>query len=112
MKKLLLLILTLCFTGISNASDSKEDLVKKTLQGDYQAQRNLAYSYMNGWDDISKDTIRGCALRKVILLTQAQADIGDYGNEAIDCRKVHPTDNQKVWEYVRGYLVLINENKK
>lgn len=29
MKKLLLLILTLCFTGISHASDSEEDLVKK-----------------------------------------------------------------------------------
>lgn len=28
MKKLLLLILALCFTGISHASDSEEDLIK------------------------------------------------------------------------------------
>lgn len=112
MKKLFLLILALCFTGVSHASDSEEDLIKKTLHGDYQAQRNLAYSYMNGREDVSKDIIRGCALRKVILLTQPKADIGDYGNEAIDCLKVHPTDNKKVWEYVRGYITLINENKK
>ncbi|TQN84379.1 UNVERIFIED_ORG: hypothetical protein FHU00_3960 [Citrobacter freundii] len=112
MKKLFLLILALCFTGVSHASESEESLIKKTLQGDYQAQRNLAYSYMNGWGDISKDIIRGCALRKVILLTNSEADVGDYGNEAVDCRKVHPTDNKKVWDYVKGYIMLINENKK
>lgn len=33
MKKLLLLILALCFTGISHASDSEEDLIKKNITG-------------------------------------------------------------------------------
>lgn len=96
--------------AISKASTESE-LFKKSLKGDYQAQRNLAYSYQSGWgspsdkDYIKPDPIQACAWRKVILLTNPnKSDLTDYANESNECKKVQATDNVKVWSDVRKIL--------
>ncbi|EAT7031343.1 hypothetical protein EGE69_22330 [Salmonella enterica] len=116
MKVMLISFLALCFVGFAQAADTEKDLIAKAMEGDYQAERNLAFSYVQGWghegddDYIPQNVIRGCALRKVILLTSPNADFGDYGNESIDCKKVAPTDNQQVWSIVSAFVQQINQN--
>lgn len=116
MKNILILVLALCFTSLAQAENTEKELIEKSMAGDYQAERNLAFSYMQGWgtegkeDYIPQDVIRGCALRKVILLTSPDADFTDYSNESIDCKKVDPTDNQKVWSIVFAFVQQINKN--
>ncbi|WP_258316979.1 hypothetical protein [Klebsiella variicola] len=109
MKKI---ILSFVFIGsllvaASSMAESQEDMVKKALSGDYQSQRDLAYSYANGWgkssdkDFIPQDAIRACAWRKVLLLSNVhKAEMNDYVNESIDCKEIPPTKNQEVWKLV------------
>ncbi|GJL37190.1 hypothetical protein TUM17576_40100 [Enterobacter hormaechei] len=101
----------------SSAYESK--LTQSALKGDYQSQRNLAYAYSSGSslsdtasdDYVPQDSVKACAWRKVILLSQAKkADFSDYSNESIDCQKVHATDNQAVWSEV--HKVLSDVSKK
>lgn len=65
---------------------------KDALRGDYQAQRNLAYTYAN--DSFSEDDqITACSWRAIILTSQPKANIGDQGNLRIDCSSLN--DEQK-----------------
>ena len=115
-KALSLIIAAISIAPIIASATSTKDLVTKSFAGDYQSQRNLAFSYQNGWgsasdeDYIAPDLIQSCAWRKVILLTNAKkSDSTDYANESIDCKNVHPTENQKVWTEVR---LIISKMKK
>lgn len=101
------------------ASTYESKLTQSALKGDYQSQRNLAYAYSVGSslsntasdDYMPQDSVKACAWRKVILLSQAKkADFSDYSNESIDCQKVHATDNQAVWSLV--HKVVNVETKK
>ncbi|WP_145490471.1 hypothetical protein [Yersinia rohdei] len=103
------LCMALIFTCSATAyAESEKDMVNKALQGDYQVQRNLAHYYMDGRsepDYIPQSPIHACAWRKIIILTSAdKIDAGDFGNESVDCKKVHPTDNEKVWNVVFAAL--------
>ncbi|OVZ94878.1 hypothetical protein CBW58_02055 [Yersinia frederiksenii] len=108
MKRHLFFILLLAgYASSVSAVNNEPDMIKKALSGDYQTQRNLAYSYSAGWgksgdsDFIPQDPIRACAWRKVILLkNQKKADSTDYANESIDCNQIHPTENKDVWKVV------------
>ncbi|WP_246019976.1 hypothetical protein [Limnobaculum zhutongyuii] len=116
-----LILATIVVASFSSHAISAEEypgvlsLLPKALAGDYISQRNLAYSYMNGWGKegangyIPKDPISGCAWRKLILLTNKNADFGDAGNESVDCSKIHPTDNAKVWEKVHAGIQLMSK---
>jgi len=62
------------------------------LRGDYQAQRNLAYTYAN--DSFSPDDqITACSWRAIILTSQPKAGKIDQGNLKIDCSSLN--DKQK-----------------
>lgn len=115
-KSLSLIIAAIAFAPVIATANGANELVAKSIAGDYQAQRNLAYSYQNGWgsssdgDYIAPNPVQACAWRKVILLTNAKkSDSTDYANESIDCKSVHPNENQKVWMEVRG---IISKMKK
>lgn len=65
---------------------------KQALDGDYQAQRNLAFSLSTGSEGYTKDPILACAWRIVILKSgRAKADASDTGNKESDCEgKLNP----------------------
>lgn len=113
-----ILFIFLMFIGFTASANDKGQLemVNKALTGDYQTQRNLAFNYSNGWgsqgeaDFFPKSPVHACAWRKVILLTNTEkSDNSDYGNESIDCKNVHPTDNKAVWTLVFGILQKMNK---
>jgi hypothetical protein len=77
MKKILP-VLALAFCGLASADiDAYSRLEKKAFNGDYQAQRNIAYTLST---DIPHNSILGCAWRIVIL---------ESGNEQVDDSDVH-----------------------
>lgn len=65
--------------------NSYEELEKSALAGDYQAQRNLAYTLTTS---TPHNPILGCAWRIVIVESgSAQVDQSDTGNKQFDCDK-------------------------
>ncbi|ECG1391428.1 TPA_asm: hypothetical protein GNB58_003843 [Salmonella enterica subsp. houtenae serovar 45:g,z51:-] len=100
------------------APQSEIDAIKKAVESGYQSQRNLAFEYSRGWGDagdsdyVPKDIIKSCAWRKIIVLSNHEKlDVTDYSNESIDCKNVHPVDNEKVWQLVFAGLSLIEQAK-
>lgn len=62
-----------------------EELERAALAGDYQAQRNLAYTLTTS---IPHNQILGCAWRIVIVESGTdQVDQSDTGNKQFDCDK-------------------------
>lgn len=62
-----------------------EEMKKAALSGDYQAQRNLAYTLSTG---IPHNAILGCAWRIVIVKSGSpQVDQSDTGNKTFFCEK-------------------------
>lgn len=60
-----------------------ELLEKSAYSGDYQAQRNLAYTLTTG---IPNNPILGCAWRIVIVHSGSESvDQSDTGNKKLDC---------------------------
>ncbi|CNK22906.1 Uncharacterised protein [Yersinia frederiksenii] len=103
MKKYLCMGLILACSATTYA-ESEIDIVQQALKGDYQTQRNLAYSYKQGsgvqGDSgyIPQSAIHACAWRKIIILSNpSKIDDGDFGNEAVDCKAVDVVDNKNVW---------------
>ena len=87
-------VLAIFFSGLSfNVyAASKAEMIAKSMVGDYQSQRNLAYSYTDGWgklgssDYVEKDPVKACAWYKTILATQKnKITDGDIGNESVYC---------------------------
>lgn len=113
MKKLLLTVLACAIALPSFAMTEKaEKEVAKALTGDYQTLRNVAYAMKDGSFGHDKNPISACALRRVILFVNSnQVDMTDYNNEAIDCRAIHPTENQQAWETAITIIKSINASK-
>ena len=76
----------------AGAESEAAGLEKKALDGDYQAQRNLAYYLTTGEEGVKADPVMACAWRIVILKSgHPQADASDTGNKQFDCdRKLTP----------------------
>lgn len=67
-----------------------EAMEKAALSGDYQAQRNLAYTLTTG---IPHNPILGCAWRIVIVQSGSpQVDPSDTGNKKFACGKLNADD--------------------
>lgn len=65
--------------------NSYEELERAALTGDYQAQRNVAYTLTTS---IPHNQILGCAWRIVIVESGSdQVDQSDTGNKRFDCDK-------------------------
>ncbi|MCE9939945.1 hypothetical protein [Serratia liquefaciens] len=109
MKKYLLWLL--CIFSVNVYSATEKDMISKSISGDYDTQRDLAYSYSTGWgkqgdnDYVPLNPVYACAWRKVIILTNT-SKIGDsdYNNESIDCKKVPSNANGTVWKVVFAVL--------
>lgn len=68
------------------ASESQIALKNKAMKGDYQAQRNLAWSYVNPHKKDKADPVLGCAWYLVILQSRSpKIHEGDYGNVKVYC---------------------------
>ena len=67
-----------------------EAMEKAALSGDYQAQRNLAYTLATG---IPHNPILSCAWRIVIVQSgSSQVDQSDTGNKKFACGKLNPDE--------------------
>lgn len=75
--------------ALADVSATRKELEKAALAGDYQAQRNLAYSLGH---DFPPQQIHACAWRIVILDSGSKlVDDSDVGNKQADCdRKLSP----------------------
>lgn len=68
-----------------NVFSQREALEKKALAGDYQAQRNLAYSLGH---EQPTNAMQACAWRIVILGSgSAEVDDSDLANKRLDCNR-------------------------
>ena len=88
MKNLLTVALLLCsFPAMAVDVDA---LRAKAIKGDYQAQRNLAYTLSTGSGSAnSLNPMLGCAWYKVILLSGSEkVNDGDVGNVKVYCGRL------------------------
>lgn len=119
--KLCFLLLTSLFMISAHSAEvpqSEINAIKKAVEDGYQSQRNLAFEYSRGWgrtgdsDFIPQDVIKSCAWRKIIIISNYEKlDATDYSNESIDCKNIHPVENEKVWHLVFTGLSLIEQSK-
>lgn len=110
MKKLLTVV-GLAFCSLAWATqDSFELLEKKALNGDYQAQRNLAYTLSNG---LPRNVILGCAWRIVILESGNSAvDESDVSNKQYYCDKKLDSDGLRASQAQAIKLMVRVKHKK
>lgn len=94
MIKLFLCLLTASTTtAVVAAPDQAAELQRKAARGDYQAQRNLAYSYQTAVLGLPKDFMQACMWRTVIVQSgDAQVDSSDASNLDYVCGKLSPTE--------------------
>lgn len=88
-----------------------EQIRRNANQGDYNAQRNLAYTYATGQGlSGQKSPKAACAWYLAIpYLNPKKANAGDSGNVWLYCQKLSPTD----FDEAVGYSVaLVGKLKK
>lgn len=74
---------------ITAAAYSQNDFLPKAMKGDYQAQRNLAFSYANPEKGERADPIASCAWYLVILQSGSEkVNDGDAGNVRVYCGRL------------------------
>ena len=94
-------------------TDKAKNELQKALQGDYQALRNTAFSMKDGSAGHDRNPIAGCALRKITLIVaQDKTDVGDYGNEYVDCKALSPTESEQAWKMTLQLLPQVLQLKK
>lgn len=106
MKRTMLCLSTFALLIVcSGAGAATEAQMKQAaLTGDYQAQRNLAYSYANGWatpdspNYVPKKPVEACAWYRVVIMSKSKKlHEGDFSNEWVYCRL--PLDKSlKAWQ--------------
>jgi hypothetical protein len=81
----------------------------KALQGDYQAQRNIAFCQADGcYDAMQVDKVRACAWRMVILASgDPSVEQGDLDNYASACRMDLSTDEQQAARSTAEHLFIL-----
>lgn len=88
-----------------------EQLRRSASQGDYNAQRNLAYTYATGQGmDGKKVPKAACAWYLAIpYLNPKKFHAGDSGNVSLYCQKLSPTDFDEALSYS---VALVGKTKK
>lgn len=95
-KYAILAVLAFAVPALASAQSKFDELQKKAMAKDYQAQRNLAYGYETGDQKVPVDRMKGCMWRKVILLSGSQrVDQTDVLNHRVSCGKLD-ADEQAV----------------
>ncbi|WP_293766627.1 hypothetical protein [uncultured Aquitalea sp.] len=96
---------TLIAVVSTTASAATEAVMKQeAMRGDYQSQRNLAYSYATGWGTpqspnyVPKKPVDACAWYRVIATsTNPKVQSADYSNEWTYCSKLSPDQSESAW---------------
>lgn len=87
-------------------------LEQSALDGDYQAQRNLAYTLSTG---VPNNPVLACAWRIVILKSgDPQVDQSDVGNKQLDCDRKLDVDGIAAAEAQAkqiSELIIIRDNR-
>ncbi|WP_297572623.1 hypothetical protein [uncultured Deefgea sp.] len=114
------LFLALLLSGLSLTclAQTEKEMKSAALKGDYQAQRNLAYSYGTGWGTVggatyvAKKPIESCAwYRTILLLDSNKIKDADYSNEWVYCHTLSLSDASQAWERARTYKRQILSRK-
>ena len=106
--RLITIALLLASTASSASSIQEyEALEKKAMNGDYQAQRNIAYWLTGGNNGTPPlNPILGCAWRLVILKSgSSSVDSSDISNKQLYCDKRLDLDSRKAAEAQAGKLL-------
>ncbi len=81
---------------LSEGAAALAELEKKALAGDYQAQRNLAYSLAIGADGAPYEPVKACAWRAVIIASaSSKVSDGDHRNVQQNCGKLDDEGRQQ-----------------
>lgn len=117
MKKYSVKVLGVMFAGLLSspafAADSQSELTKKAITGDYQAQRNLAYSYANPRQGEQADAVRACAWYLTVYQSGSpKVHEGDKGNVAVYCSKLPTTDLKVAQKQAENYQQKIARSGK
>ncbi|MCD5362778.1 hypothetical protein [Chromobacterium aquaticum] len=95
-----------CLIAVSTnaVAESEIQMQQSAMRGDYQAQRNLAYSYAIGWattdspNYVPKKPVDACAWYRVIASSNnPKVQSGDYSNEWTYCSKLRPDQSESAW---------------
>lgn len=104
MHKIRPFIAILMLVSASAFAESEAQMKQAAMHGDYQAQRNLAYSYANGWatpespNYVPKKPVDACAWYRIIVTSKkAKPQPSDASNESIYCGRLTPEQNQNAW---------------
>lgn len=74
-------------------AQSQKELEKTALRGDYQAQRNLAYSFVAPMQGEDLNPVSGCAWYLVILRSGSKrVDVTDSNNATLYCDRLSKTE--------------------
>lgn len=105
-----LIALTL-LSPLAAHAESEAQMKQAALKGDYQAQRNLAYSYANGWatpespNYVPKKPVDACAWYRVVAMSNnPKVATGDYSNEWTYCSKLRPDQSESAWLQAKKLL--------
>lgn len=83
------IFLLLAILSVPTYAKNEKEIQAKAMQGDYQAQRNLAYGYATGGWGQKKDVSMACSWYLLVLRSDSpKLDIGDVGNVAVYCDKL------------------------
>ncbi|MDN3578691.1 hypothetical protein QWZ03_18145 [Chitinimonas viridis] len=106
--------LTAALAVVAAHAATESELLGKAMKGDYQAQRNLAYSYATGWgnagspDYIQKTPEKACTWYRVIAMSRSpKVNGGDYSNEYVYCSKLMPHQSEVAWVDAKKLLKQI-----
>lgn len=97
-------LVILAMASTSALAETEAKMKQAAMRGDYQAQRNLAYSYAVGWatpespNYIPKKPVDACAWYRVIAVSiTPKVQTADYSNEWTYCSKLRPEQSETAW---------------
>lgn len=81
---------------IEKYSTAKNELEQLALNGDYQAQRNIAYSYATDPEKFGRNHIQACGWYLVVLSSGSpKVDAGDKSNVEVYCSHKFLNDSER-----------------
>jgi len=88
---------------LSEGAATLAELEKKALAGDYQAQRNLAYSLETGEGGAPYEPVKACAWRVVIVASgSSKVNDSDRANLQAACGKIGEEDRRAAEQLAAG----------
>ncbi|HFF8234845.1 MULTISPECIES: hypothetical protein [Acinetobacter calcoaceticus/baumannii complex] len=88
---------------IEKYTTAKSELEQLALTGDYQAQRNIAYSYATDPEKFGRNHIQACGWYLVVLSSGSpKVDAGDKSNVEVYCSHKFLNDSERSQAFAFG----------